>query len=44
MIKKNITLFAYLEGEYNVKDLCVGVPTVIGKNGVEEILNLKLKH
>ena len=34
---------AYLEGEYNVKGLCVGVPIVISKNGVEEIIELDLK-
>lgn len=31
-----------LEGEYGYKDVCVGVPIIIGKNGVEKILELKL--
>ena len=31
-----------LEGEYEQKDICVGVPCIIGKNGVESILDLKL--
>ena len=31
-----------LEGEYKQKDICVGVPCIIGKNGVESILDLKL--
>ena len=35
---------AYLEGEYNVKDLCVGVPVVISKDGVEEIIELDLQN
>ena len=35
---------AYLEGEYNVNGLCVGVPIVIGKGGVEEIIELKLQN
>ena len=35
---------AYLEGEYNVNGLCVGVPVVIGKHGVEEIIELKLQN
>tara|TARA_B100000035_G_scaffold1868_1_gene1612 strand:+ start:1915 stop:2871 length:957 start_codon:yes stop_codon:yes gene_type:complete len=35
---------AYLEGEYNVNGLCVGVPVVIGKDGVEEIIELKLQN
>ena len=42
--KKILPCCAYLEGEYNVKDLCVGVPTVIGKRGVEEIIELKLSN
>lgn len=32
----------YLEGEYNQKDICLGVPVRIGKNGVEEIVELEL--
>ncbi len=34
---------AYLEGEYNINGLCVGVPVIIGKNGVEEIIELELQ-
>ena len=33
---------AYLEGEYNIDGLCVGVPVIIGKKGVEKIIELKL--
>lgn len=33
---------AYLNGEYGVKGLYVGVPALIGKNGVEEIIELDL--
>ena len=33
---------AYLNGEYGVKGLYVGVPTVIGAGGVERILEIKL--
>jgi malate dehydrogenase len=33
---------AYLNGEYGVKGLYVGVPVVIGKKGVEKIVELKL--
>ncbi|MCC3246800.1 malate dehydrogenase [Methylocystis sp. WRRC1] len=33
---------AYLSGEYGVKDLYVGVPTVIGANGVERVMEIKL--
>jgi malate dehydrogenase len=40
--KKVIPCCTYLEGEYGQKDICIGVPCVIGKNGVEEILDYKL--
>ncbi len=33
---------AYLNGEYGVKDLYIGVPIVIGEKGVEKIIELKL--
>ena len=33
---------AYLNGEYGIKDLYVGVPVVIGNKGVEKIIELKL--
>ncbi|MCU0328668.1 MAG: malate dehydrogenase [Chitinophagales bacterium] len=32
----------YLEGEYGQKDICIGVPVVIGKNGWEKIIELEL--
>ena len=40
--KRVLPCAAYLNGEYNVKGLYVGVPVVIGKKGVEKILELKL--
>ncbi|QGR02478.1 malate dehydrogenase [Ehrlichia ruminantium] len=33
---------AYLNGEYGIHDLFVGVPVIIGKNGVEKIIELEL--
>ena len=33
---------AYLTGQYGVKDMYVGVPVVIGKNGVEKIVEVEL--
>ena len=33
---------AYLNGQYNVKGLYVGVPVIIGKKGVEKVVELKL--
>lgn len=35
---------AKLNGEYGVKELFVGVPVIIGKNGVERIVEIKLSH
>ena len=32
----------YLDGEYGLKDLCFGVPTILGANGIEKIIELKL--
>ena len=32
----------YLDGEYGLKDICFGVPTVLGANGIEKIIELKL--
>lgn len=33
-----------LDGEYGQKDICLGVPVVIGKNGCEEIVDFKLNE
>ena len=40
--KRIIPCSVFLEGEYGQSDLCIGVPCTIGKNGIEEILDLKL--
>ena len=40
--KKTLPCAVYLNGEYNVKGLYVGVPVVIGKNGVEKIVEIEL--
>lgn len=40
--KKVFPCCAYLDGEYGQKDICIGVPVVIGKNGVEKIVDYKL--
>lgn len=34
----------YLEGEYGESDICIGVPCIIGKNGVESIVDVKLSN
>jgi len=40
--KKLFTASVYLEGEFDQHDISLGVPIVIGKNGVEKILPLTL--
>ena len=40
--KRVIPSCVYLDGEYGQKDICIGVPAVIGKNGVEKIVELDL--
>ncbi|BDQ12024.1 malate dehydrogenase [Sediminibacterium sp. TEGAF015] len=40
--KKLFTCCVSLEGEYGQKDICLGVPVTIGKNGWEKIIDLKL--
>ncbi len=40
--KRVLPCAAYLNGEYGVRGLYVGVPVVIGKKGVEKIVKLKL--
>jgi malate dehydrogenase len=41
-LKKQLPCAAFLNGEYGTKDLYVGVPVIIGSNGVEKIIELKL--
>ncbi len=40
--KKVIPCCVSLEGEYGQNDICIGVPVVLGKNGWEKIIDLKL--
>lgn len=40
--KRIIPCSVFLNGEYGEKDICIGVPVIIGKNGVEEIIHLDL--
>jgi len=42
--KKMIACSVYLEGEYGQNDICIGVPCIIGKDGVEEILEIELNQ
>ena len=41
-LKKTLPCAAHLNGQYGVKDLYVGVPVVIGSNGIEEVVELSL--
>ena len=38
--KKVIPTCVYLDGEYGEKDLCIGVPVILGKGGCEKIIDL----
>lgn len=40
--KKILPCAAYLQGEYGINDLFVGVPVKLGKDGIEEIIAIKL--
>lgn len=40
--KKILPCAAYLEGEYGINDLFIGVPVKLGTNGIEEIIEIKL--
>jgi len=40
--KKILPCAAYLEGEYGVRDLFVGVPVKLGSRGIEKIFQIKL--
>lgn len=40
--KKVYPCSAFLEGEYGFNDICLGVPVILGKNGIEEIVKINL--
>jgi len=40
--KKIFPCSVLLDGEYGLSDLCIGVPVVLGANGVEQIVEIKL--
>ncbi|HSU29452.1 MAG TPA: malate dehydrogenase [Chitinophagaceae bacterium] len=42
--KKLFTCCVKLDGEYGQKDICLGVPVVIGRNGWEKIIDFKLNN
>ena len=42
--KEVLPCSVYLEGEYNTNDICIGVPSIIGKNGFEGIVEFDLNQ
>ena len=40
--KRMISCSAYLEGEYGESDICIGVPCILGKNGIEKVVEFEL--
>jgi malate dehydrogenase len=40
--KKMFPCSCMLDGEYGLKDICIGVPAIIGKNGLERIVEIEL--
>ena len=43
-LKKQLPCAVFLNGEYGFKDIYAGVPVIIGKNGVEKIIELNLTN
>jgi len=37
-----VSVSAYLDGEYGLRDICFGVPVKLGRNGIEQILQVEL--
>ena len=42
--KKIYPCSVLLEGEYGLNDICLGVPVVLGKNGIEKIVSIELSE
>lgn len=42
--KKMFPCSLFLDGEYGLNDICFGVPALIGKNGVEKIVEIELSE
>jgi len=40
--KKIFPCSTFLDGEYGLNDLCIGVPVVLGRNGIEKIVDVSL--
>jgi malate dehydrogenase len=42
--KKIYPCSALLDGEYGLSDLCIGVPVILGANGIEGIIDIPLSE
>jgi malate dehydrogenase len=42
--RRVLPVCAWLQGEYGLKDIYLGVPAILGKNGIEKIIELKLNE
>ncbi len=40
--KKLFPCSTLLEGEYDLKDICIGVPVILGRNGIEKVVEIEL--
>ena len=40
--KKMFPCSVFLEGEYGLNDICIGVPVILGRNGIEKIVEIRL--
>lgn len=40
--KKILPCAAYLQGEYGMKDVYLGVPVVLGRKGIQRVVEIKL--
>ncbi|MEY8021459.1 malate dehydrogenase [Muriicola sp. SD30] len=41
-LKKLFPCSTFLNGEYDLEDICIGVPVILGKNGIEKIVEIEL--
>ena len=42
--KKIFPCSTYLEGEFGLNDICIGTPVVLGKNGIEKVVEIDLNE
>lgn len=42
--KKMFPCSVLLEGEYGLKDICIGAPVILGRNGIEKIVEIELSE